>query len=117
LFTAKMTPASNNGDDERGVISDADRRELRGRLDQLGEKIDAATGRQTPETEPRGNAMGVAFRLAAEMIAGVVVGGLLGYGVDVWTNSAPAGLIVGLLFGAGVGIYNAVRAARSMQKT
>jgi F0F1-type ATP synthase assembly protein I len=46
-----------------------------------------------------------------------VVGGLLGYGVDVWTNSAPAGLIVGLLFGAGVGIYNAVRAARSMQKT
>ncbi len=112
-----MTSSSNNGDDEPGVISDADRREFKARLDKLGGKLGEVRGEPaSPEpTEARGRAMGTAFRMSAEMIAGVVVGGLLGYAIDAGLGSKPLALIIGLLFGAGVGIYNAIRSAKAMQ--
>ncbi|MDZ4790610.1 MAG: AtpZ/AtpI family protein [Hyphomicrobiales bacterium] len=112
-----MMSFSDNGDDERGVISDAERREFKERLDKLGGKLGEVRG-EAPKTETpeaRGKAMGTAFRMSAEMIAGVVVGGLLGYAIDAGLGSKPLALIVGLLFGAGVGIYNAIRSAKAMQ--
>ncbi len=111
-----MTSSSNNGEDEPGVISDADRREIKARLEKLGGKIGAAQGNQPSDPpEGRGQAMGMAFRLSAEMIAGVAVGGLIGYALDKWLGSSPLALIVCLLLGAATGIYNAIRAAKAMQ--
>ncbi|MBC8050061.1 MAG: AtpZ/AtpI family protein [Chitinophagales bacterium] len=112
-----MSSSSNNGDDKRGVISNADNRELRERLDKLGGKLGQVRGEppKTDAPEARGRAMSTAFKMSAEMIAGVVVGGLLGYAIDAGLGSKPLALIIGLLFGAGVGIYNAIRSAKAMQ--
>jgi ATP synthase protein I len=105
--------------DEKGTISEADRRELKQRLDDLGGKLDAVKSRQPKNIgdDQRRSAMGMAFRLSVEMVAGVIVGGILGYALDTWFGTWPVLLILCLVFGASAGIFNAIRAARKMQDT
>ncbi len=55
---------------------------------------------------------GVAYRILVDMIAGLLVGGFLGYWLDRWWGSAPYSLIVGLIVGFGAGVNNAWRAIR-----
>jgi ATP synthase protein I len=55
---------------------------------------------------------GVAYRVLVDMIAGLLVGGFLGYWLDRWWGSAPYSLIVGLIVGFGAGVNNAWRAIR-----
>lgn len=96
-----------------------DDRDIKRRLDQLGGKLSQVKGRQPAEpTDPRarGRAMGFAFRLATEMVAGVFVGGLLGWGLDKLLGTAPFLLIACLLLGVAGGLLNSVRAAQRMQK-
>jgi len=57
------------------------------------------------------------YRLASEFVAGVLVGGLLGYGIDYLTGTLPLFLIVFLLLGFGAGILNMSRAANRSQPT
>ncbi len=55
---------------------------------------------------------GVAYRVLVDMIAGLLVGGFLGYWLDRWWGSAPYSLIVGLIVGFGAGVNNAWRAIK-----
>jgi ATP synthase protein I len=57
------------------------------------------------------------YRLASEFVAGVLVGGLLGYGIDYLAGTLPLFLIVFLLLGFGAGILNMSRAANRDQPT
>jgi ATP synthase protein I len=59
----------------------------------------------------RASAMAVGFRLSSELIAGVVVGGLLGWAFDHLLSTSPWGLIVFVLLGFTAGVVNVVRAA------
>jgi ATP synthase protein I len=61
--------------------------------------------------------MGLAFRIATELVAGVFVGALLGWALDKWLGTAPFLLIVFLLLGIAGGLLNSIRAARKMQNT
>ena len=56
---------------------------------------------------------GVAYRVMVDMIAGLLVGGFLGYGLDRWMGWAPYSLVVGLLLGFAAGVNNAWRAIRA----
>lgn len=56
---------------------------------------------------------GVAYRVLVDMIAGLLVGGFLGYGLDRWLGWTPYSLIVGLIVGFGAGVNNAWRAIRA----
>ena len=56
---------------------------------------------------------GVAYRVLVDMIAGLLVGGFLGYWLDRWWGSAPYSLIGGLIVGFGAGVNNAWRAIRA----
>ena len=38
--------------------------------------------------------MALGFRLSSELVAGVVVGAAIGWGVDRWLSTSPFGLIV-----------------------
>lgn len=111
-----MTEFSDGGDrDDDHAEKD---RALKKRLDELGERIKDARG--APETDSdaarnRGSAMGAAFKLATEMVAGVAVGGGLGYYADKLAGTAPFLLIVFLILGGAAGIMNAIRVARDMQ--
>ena len=54
---------------------------------------------------------GQALKLSSEFIAGVVVGGGLGWILDRWLGTSPWGLIVFLLLGFGAGVLNVMRSA------
>ena len=112
-----MANPPGGGSDPR---NEPDYGDIKGRLDKLGGKLDQVKGRNParPEGDPaaRGKAMSFAFRLATELVAGVFVGGLIGWGLDKLLATAPILLIVCLLLGVAGGLLNSIRAAQRMQK-
>ena len=69
-------------------------------------------GRRNPEEGQA--AMGVAFRLSAELVSAVVVGGLIGWALDRWLGTGPWLLLGLVLLGVVAGMMNVIRAARQM---
>jgi len=57
----------------------------------------------------------VAYRVLVDMIAGLLVGGFLGYWLDRWLGLAPWGLVTFLIVGFVAGANNAWRAIRRFQ--
>ena len=55
--------------------------------------------------------MALGFRLSSELVAGVVVGALIGWGFDRLLSTSPFGLIVFLLLGFVAGVVNVVRSS------
>ena len=51
------------------------------------------------------------FQLSSELIAGVVVGAGIGWGIDRLLSTSPFGLIVFLLLGFTAGVVNVIRSA------
>ena len=51
------------------------------------------------------------LRLSSELVAGVLVGGAIGYVLDRFVGSSPWGFIVFVLLGFAAGIVNLMRAA------
>jgi ATP synthase protein I len=58
--------------------------------------------------------MSLGLRMASEFASAILVGGLLGYGVDFLAKSSPWALLGGLGLGFAAGTVNIVRAARQM---
>lgn len=113
-----MGPSGHDDDRQDGENRGSDSKSIRDRLDTLGRELDAVEKRrrsQEVETTARSGALGMAFRLGAEMVVGIGIGGVIGWALDSWLGTAPVFLIVFLLLGSGAGILNAVRTARRMQ--
>jgi ATP synthase protein I len=96
---------------------DAD--QIRRRLDALGDKLKEAQDRHglgpgLPPQSP-GPALGQALRLGMELVAGVAVGGFIGWALDRWLGTAHLFMVVFLALGATAGIMNVVRTAKRMQ--
>jgi ATP synthase protein I len=108
---------AENKSGRKGSGRDADT--IRRRLDALGEKLEEAKGRhgKTPEVRPQsqGAALGQALRLGIELVAGVAVGGFIGWALDRFLGTAPFLMVVFLGLGAAAGIMNVVRTAKRMQ--
>lgn len=62
------------------------------------------------------NAFGIATRLTAELVSGLVVGAGLGWLLDRVFDTSPIFLVVFFMFGAAAGIVNVFRAARQMNE-
>lgn len=106
------------GQGPRGELSPEERAALERRSSELGRKLDAArqTGIGARETEAgdgdRGKALGRAYRLSAELIAGVIVGGAIGWYLDrLMSNQKPYMFILFFLLGAAAGMMNVIRTA------
>lgn len=87
------------------------------RLTELDKKLDAMHARN-PERQDagqRGTAMGIAFRITTELVAGVLVGGFIGWQLDYWLGTKPIMLLIFFILGAAAGILNVMRVAREMQ--
>jgi ATP synthase protein I len=87
------------------------------RLTDLGKRLDEIQTKQAGRAQrPPPNQSGIAFRFATELVAGLIVGGGLGWGVD-WLlghfgfHTRPVFLILFFVLGAAAGIRNVVRAA------
>jgi ATP synthase protein I len=84
-------------------------------LRELGDRLDAAERKRAERSRtPPPTSLGIAFRFSTEMVAGVAVGGALGYGIDWLAGTKPVFLIVFFILGAAAGILNVVRAAREI---
>ncbi len=88
-------------------------------LKDLQSRIDELKGAEKPEERIAGDAgqMAIAMRLSIELLAGVLVGAAIGYGVDRWLNSSPWLLIVFIFVGFAAGIVNMKRAMDRLDKT
>ena len=96
--------------------------DLSNRLKDLSDRIAAEKSDQAAARQPSSRYDGAkdyskGYRLASEFVAGVLVGGLLGYGLDYLLGTLPLFLIVLLLFGFAAGILNMSRAANRDQPT
>ncbi len=108
-----MSGSSQHGgkDGRPEETSEADLSERRNRLNRVLEGQRAAEGaeRKSRKGEPSGYAQ--AMKLSSEFIAGIVVGGGIGWICDHWLGTSPFGLIVFLLIGFAAGVLNVLRAA------
>ena len=84
---------------------------------QLDRKRDAAPSRDRDfeESSSGPSALGRAFRMSTEFVAGIIAGGGLGWVLDRWLGTSPWGLIVFLMLGFAAGTFNVVRAAGAGQ--
>ena len=108
----------SRGKDDRKQPT-ADEAALSERLRRLGERLEHSTSSTPPETSaprPTTDASGLArgLRLSTELVAGVVVGGLIGWFLDRWLGISPWAFIVFVLLGFAAGMLNLMRSAGFM---
>ncbi|MEG9861153.1 MAG: AtpZ/AtpI family protein [Parvularculales bacterium] len=61
-------------------------------------------------------AVGTAFRLSSELVAGPVVGTAIGWFLDRWLNTAPLLIMIFFFLGVVAGILNVMRTAREVNQ-
>jgi len=115
---AEGANGDGNGNRDR---SSSDEAALSARLGSLGHRLSAIRdsrkigtdqpGAESGDGAARASAMARGFRLSSELIAGVVVGAVIGWGFDRLLSTSPFGLIVFFLLGFVAGVVNVVRSA------
>ena len=96
---------SNNDPDDRRLAEIEER--LRKAREQRGE---------VRQVEAPNSKLGIAFRLVTELMAAVIVGGAIGWGLDRIFSTGPFLLIVMFMVGVAAGIFNVVRTAEQMNR-
>src|SRR5665213_36094 len=114
---AEGTKDGGNGSRDQS----SDEAALSTRLGSLDHRLSEIRGSRKIGTDPSGNeqdmsqarasAMAVGLRLSSELVAGFIVGALIGWGFDRLLSTSPWGLIVFLLVGFAAGVLNVVRSA------
>ena len=89
---------------------DADAR----RLAELEKRLQKARGPEPVQERAQVSGLDMAYRLVAELVAAVLVGMGLGWGLDRLFGTSPLLLIVMLLLGIVAGILGVFRTARDM---
>ena len=115
---AEGTDGGENGNHDQ---SSSDEAALSARLGNLNHRLsEIRDSRKIRTDQPgtdggdgaaRASAMARGFRLSSELIAGVVVGAALGWGLDRMLSTSPWGMIVFVLLGFTAGVVNVVRSA------
>ena len=118
---ADGTRKNGRGEDGKTEGPSADETALSARLGRLDDRLSASRkDRQTRTDQSDGrtgtasanaSAMARGFRLSSELIAGVLVGAVIGWGFDRLLSTSPWGLIVFFLLGFVAGVINVIRAA------
>ncbi len=110
-------------DDKRGTGGSENRapdEAFSARLRSLGTRLGKAGTGKPVETQSGGksvsdpSAMARGFRLSTELVAGVIVGALIGWLIDRWLGISPWGMMLFLLLGFAAGVFNVMRAAGIM---
>lgn len=99
--------------DPKGEISPEDREALRRRSEAIGKRLDEVKHERDVERRPQGpSTAGRAMRASADLIGGIVAGGLIGWYLDKWLGTEkPVMFVLFFLLGAAAGILNVIRVA------
>lgn len=81
------------------------------RLARARERTRQPEERSAQASSPQ-SGLGMAYRIATEMVVGVAVGAGIGYGIDRWLGSRPWCMIVFTLLGFAAGMLNIFRITR-----
>jgi ATP synthase protein I len=104
----------------KGSSPDNHDAELKARLDKLSGAIKAEMVHVEDERKAvssptsvvgMGSAIGTGFRVTSELVAGVLVGGLIGWSIDRWLGSSPIALLIMTMVGMVAGFWNVYRIA------
>ena len=116
-----MAQGTNDGKDGKDNTSSSDEAALSARLGNLDHRLSEIRDSRSIRTDQpgagsgdgaaRSSAMARGFQLSSELIAGVVVGALIGWGFDRLLSTSPFGLIVFVLLGFVAGVLNVIRSA------
>ncbi|WGR98664.1 MULTISPECIES: AtpZ/AtpI family protein [unclassified Bradyrhizobium] len=116
-----MAENTNHGANGNRDQSPPDEAALSARLGSLDQRLSEIrdsrksktdqSGTEGGDSAARASAMALGFRLSSELIAGVVVGAAIGWGIDHWLSTSPFGFIVFMLLGFVAGVVNVVRSA------
>ena len=115
--TAGHRDGANPPSDEAALsarLTGLDRRLSKLRTDRKTEADQS--GRENETASARASGMAIGFRLSSELVAGVLVGAVLGWAFDRLLSTSPWGLIVFVLLGFVAGVVNVVRAAGVIAK-
>ena len=105
-----------------GEMSPQERAQFESRISELGKRLGKIRTQRDAETsagadaEMRGRGMAYGMRMAAELVAAVIVGGVIGWGLDWVLGSRPWLFLLFFLLGFAAGVLNVMRAYERMQK-
>jgi len=115
-----------NAADDRGSgrrqMSPEEAAAFKGRISDLGERLDKVKSQRDADAEAeldaemRGRGMAYGMRMAAELVGAVIVGGLIGVGLDWLLGTKPWLFLLFFVLGFAAGVLNVVRAYERMQK-
>jgi ATP synthase protein I len=103
-------------------MTEAERAAFEGRISDLGDRLNKIKAQRHADAEAdldaemRGQGMAYGMRMAAELVAAVMVGGAIGYGLDRWLGSTPWLFLLFFLLGFIAGVFNVVRTYERMQR-
>ncbi len=108
-----MSDARENGDRGKEQTDEALSARLQRLNEGLGQRRKSGQLSESSEADRAATASGYAkgFRLSSELVAGVAVGGGLGWLIDRWFGISPWGLLIFLLLGFAAGVLNVMRSA------
>jgi ATP synthase protein I len=116
-----MADDANDGENGNRGTPSSDEAALSARLGSLDHRLSKIRDSRNIRTDQpgagggdgaaRASAMARGLRLSSELIAGVVVGAVIGWGLDRLLSTSPWGLIVFFLLGFVAGVVNVMRSA------
>ena len=90
-------------------------------LDAFGRKLVEARKREESRrlwksdvNRPPQSALGVAFRVAVELVSAVAVGAAIGWALDLWWDTRPWVMVAFIVLGFAAGVLNVYRMASGM---
>jgi len=88
--------------------------DLEARLRAARDREGGAKDRDPADGGGRASGLGLGFRIAIELVAGVMVGAGIGYGLDLWLGTAPFLMMLFLFLGGAAGVVNVYRAVKGL---
>lgn len=83
-------------------------------LDEFADRLDTMRGEREPDNEGHrsGAAWGRALRASSDLLAGLIVGMLIGFLLDKWLGTSPWLILAGIGIGFAAGLRNLTRTLR-----
>ena len=98
-------------------MSDPDDRSEHERLQALEDRLARARGtEQTPRMEEHFSQANLAWRMVIELVAGLMIGFGMGYGIDWAFGTLPIFLVIFTFLGLAAGIRTMLRSAQEVQR-
>ena len=96
------------------MVTDAEQERLRALEKRIEQAKDAIAPKRNPRADSHNQAQ-LAWRMVIELVAGLMIGFGIGYGLDTLFGTKPIFLVLFILAGFAAGVKTMLRSAKEMQ--